>query len=178
MTVRQRQRAIHLVAGIVGLSGLAVFAAALAVPLDPGAPGPDVQGAADGAAAAPAEAPAQATPDAAGASLEDLARVCGMDLRRPLYDAPSPPPAAGAAAPPAAPMAVRLVGTIVEPGHSMAVFQKPDGSFELCAQGESVADAGGAVAVTAINQDKVTVQYLGQTQELALPPNPAGEVLP
>jgi hypothetical protein len=169
MTVQQRKRAIGLVAGLVGLAGLAILAAAVAVPLETGAPEPAPQAPAVGPP--PDDRGADQTPGASRPTLGELARVSAMDLRRPLHD----PPATAAAAPKAAsavPMTVRLVGTIVEPGHSMAVFRKADGSFELCAQGESVTDAGGAVTVTGVAPEKVTVEYAGQAQELAVPPGP------
>ncbi len=104
-------------------------------------------------------------------TLADLQRVCGVDLRRPLGEAP---PAAGAAsgAPAASPMTLRLVGTVNEPGHSVAMFQKPDGAMELCGLGQSIDDAGGAVTVTRIEAQKVTVQYGSQVLELAVAPTP------
>jgi hypothetical protein len=169
MTVRQRKRVIGLVAGLVGLAGLAVLVGAVAAPLETAAPGPAPQPPAGGPPTD--QRGADQTPDASRPTLGELARVSAMDLRRPLWD----PPATAAAAPNAAsavPMTVRLVGTIVEPGHSMAVFRKADGSFELCAQGESVTDAGGAVTVTAVAPEKVTVEYAGQAQELAVPLRP------
>jgi len=92
-------------------------------------------------------------------------QVSDLPLRRPLYDPPPPPPLV----PVVPPMTVRLRGIIQEPGHSLAVFVKPDGSTKLCAVGQGIKDAGGQVTVTKIEPQAVTVQYAGQEQRLVPP---------
>jgi len=108
-------------------------------------------------------------------TLAELQRVSAFDLRRPLYD---PPKAASSDEPDheevsaqraRQSMQVRLMGTTHEPGHSMALFRKMNSRQEWCKIGESVEDPGGPVKVTAIDMEKVTVEFRGQTFELDVP---------
>lgn len=170
MTMRQKKILMTCGAAACALGAAVVLAAGLLTPVavSPGRALP--------ADRAPRPAThAQADPSApdAGVTLEELRALCAVDLRRPVAAAAS----AGQPATPSAtalPLAVRLLGTADEPGHSMAIFQKGDGTIELVAQGEAVQDAGGAVKVTRIAGPKVTVEYAGQTCELTVPLPPAG----
>jgi hypothetical protein len=97
------------------------------------------------------------TRPAAGAAYERLDpaainRLAAMDLRRPLYD---PPPAQAAPQPAPVPLAVRLLGTAVEPGRSRALVVGPDGKVQLVSAGESVAGA----EVRQIEAESITVRY-------------------
>ena len=64
-----------------------------------------------------------------------------------------------------APLAVTLTGTVVEPGHSLAVFSGAGGKVELKAVGES---AGGA-EVLAIRRDSAVVRHNGEPLTLRVP---------
>ena len=169
MDVRGREKLIWLAAAIVTLGSVALVACALAFPpeVTPGAPGSRLGPARTNPGRA--DALSEGTPDNHRASLDTLARLCATDLRRPLYDPPPPPPPP----PPTQAMTVQLVGTISEPGHEMAIFRKSDGTIALCGPGESVADVGGAVMVTNVTQEKVTVTYGNKTHELVVAPRPA-----
>jgi hypothetical protein len=145
----------------LALSAFAVTAAGLAAlvlvsgyfaPYDAGAP----------AAPGPATAAAARPAGQAGAvpALAEFEKLWDIDLRRPLVD---PPPAVAAAAaiarPPAgvAPVGLKLAGTVVEPGHSVAVFVNAAGRSEL----KSVGDKAGAAEVVDIQSDRVTLRYGG-----------------
>ncbi len=67
------------------------------------------------------------------------------------------------------PMSLRLVGVVYEPGHSMAIFQRQDGSMEVCPVGQMVDDAGGNVKVTRVEVDRAVVVFGGVTQTLMVP---------
>jgi hypothetical protein len=175
MTVRQRKTLIWLAAGVLAAPTVAVVALGLALPVrvETGAAGrPD-----GGAAGEPSDRAASAADRdrQRRAAVADLLRLCRTDLRKPLFDSEAPaegPTAKGGTARRGGPssLTLRLIGTVNEPGHSMAMFQKKDGSIALCAQGESVDDAGGAVTVTRVEFEKVTVQYGNRSHELILPP--------
>lgn len=130
---------------------------------------------ASGRPAAPRVAPRSASdarPADRSVKLVDLQRVCAIDLRSPLYEdrQTDTSPAETAVRPPRSPMAARLVGTVSEAGHSVALFQMPDGSIALCGVDQTIDDRGGPVMVTAIEPYRVTVQYAGGTQVLTLTP--------
>lgn len=171
MNLRQQKRAIWLAAGALGLVALAVLAAGVAVPLELAPDEPDIPPAPENNPAADRGAE-QARAERARGELAALQRVASLDLRRPLHDAPA------AGGPSKVPMTVRLIGTVKETGHSMAMFQKKDGTIELCAEGESIDDTGGAVTVKRIDQETVTVEYADETVELVLAPNTGGRARP
>ncbi len=168
MNVRQRKRLIALAAALVGLAAAGVLVAGFLVPVT--VPVHEVAPASDGPDVAPNpngdQAPARDGSLPALPALPTLQRLCGRNLRRPLYD---PPPVARAAAPKPA-MTVQFIGTVIEPGQSVAMFRKSDGSIAWCAPGESVEDAGSEVRVTSVEYDKVTVQFAGESRELVIAP--------
>lgn len=102
-----------------------------------------------------------AGPVAADPPLAAFEAVWDRELGQPL-DPPTPPPVAPATRPAMAfappPPPAKLVGTILEPGYSMAIFARADGRPELRAVGES---AGGA-EVLRIESDAVTVRHNGR----------------
>lgn len=169
MNVRERKRIIGWAAAMIALGGVVVLAAGLMTP---------VQVAVDGAAARsmvsstmPASAPRARTADGAGLTLAELQSLCARDLRKPLFDAPPAPTAAGPAPSAAAAMGVRLLGTVAEPGHSMAILQTGNSSIEVCGEGQKTDGAGG-VTVVRIDHQKVIVMQGGQSHELTVPPPP------
>jgi hypothetical protein len=95
--------------------------------------------------------------------LAELQQLCEKDLRGPLFDPPQTRQARPAKRPS---MTMSVVGIVSEPGHSMAMLQKSDGTVVLCAEGETVEDAGGPVTVTKVEQQKVTVRYGGEVLDV------------
>ena len=92
-------------------------------------------------------------------TLAEFEEVWDVDLRRPLVD-PAPAVTASSvirAAQAAAPIGLKLAGTVVEPGHSMAVFVTPAGKSEL----KAVGDKAGNAEVVDIQSDRVTLRYNG-----------------
>lgn len=171
MNPRQKKRVIYLTGACVALGAVGVLAAGFMSPVTVAPKGSIVKsGSTRGPGGEGVGEGVVSKED--GRSLAWLREVCSIELRRPLFDPPPPPP------PPkdqqrtvsSRPMTVRLVGMVYEPGHSMAVFQKPDGTRELCAEGESIDDAGGQVTVKKVEMEKVIVEYGGQSHELIPPP--------
>lgn len=91
--------------------------------------------------------------------------IWAMNLRRPLYDQPQPVTSVARPvkkAPP--PLPIRLAGTVVEPGRSVAMFITAGGKIELKGEGDTVGEA----EVLSIGQDGATVRYRGKRIELTL----------
>jgi hypothetical protein len=119
---------------------------------------------------APATSPTQAT---ARPSLPTLKRLASMPLRRPLREPdkekdtqktkakPNPEPRE--------PLGVTLIGTVIEPGHSMAILKKRDGTIELCRTGQQIKHNGRAVKVITVTRRGATVTYAGQKRRLQMP---------
>jgi hypothetical protein len=61
-----------------------------------------------------------------------------------------------------------------EPGYSMAMIQKSDGTIELCEPGQSLEDQGATVTVVEVASQTVTVRHDDQLHELTVPPPPGG----
>ncbi len=96
----------------------------------------------------------------------DVRRVADLDLRRPLYD----PPAVQAPTQPPPSLALRLLGTVVETGHSRALLVGPDGKLQLKSVGDSLAGA----EILRIGPDTVTVRHLDADVELKVERKQAG----
>ncbi len=97
-----------------------------------------------------------------------IAQVSRLDLRRPLFD---PPPVAVEAKPvvrSTSRMSLRLVGTINEPGHSMAMLGGAGDGIQIKSVGESVDLSGSPAQVLSIETDRVRVRYLGKEHELVM----------
>ncbi len=171
MKVRQRKKMIALAAALVALGGVGVLAGGLAVPVEAPAPASaDAPAPSTAPSTAPATAPAERkTPSA---SLGELVRLCGRDLRRPLYDPPSKVAATArpkARAKPKPKLTLSLIGTAAEPGNSMAMFWTRDRKIKVCGEGDRLEDGGRTVTITRIEPGKVTVTHGGTTQTLTVP---------
>ena len=94
-------------------------------------------------------------------ALSAFARLWDVNLRRPLYDSPTPAKTLPKPKPPA-PLNMRLVGTMIEPGHSMAMFITKGGRIELRRVGQTVAQA----KVVTIQADRVKLMYHGREHTL------------
>jgi hypothetical protein len=98
----------------------------------------------------------------------DLQRLVQLDLRRPLIE-PAAPPKEETKSKPAPRLRLRLLGTAQEPGHSLAYFQKVDGTTTWLSEGDRLKTPAGEVVVQAITSEQVTVTVGGQTTELKVP---------
>jgi hypothetical protein len=105
-------------------------------------------------------------------SREQLDRDAARELRQPLIDVSAPATdALAAAAPPPLPP---LVGTIVEPGRSIALVQMLGTTVSFKSVGDTVADA----RIVAIDGAGMTVVRQGQTVSVRIsPPEPAKPIL-
>ena len=169
MTVKKQKRLIVMVAALLGLSSAALLAAGFVAPVRV-KPTPTLERAQTGETrdAGPAHA---SDPTRDGATLAQLQQLCAIDLRGELFveeqvvnDAPPP-----------ATIRVRLIGTAIEPGRSVAVFEMTDKSIELYAIGETFKDSGRQFKVTTIQPRRVTIESTEQDetqrtiQQLVLP---------
>jgi len=167
MNIRQRKKLLWSAAVLVGLASLGVVLAGWLWPLRINAALSDKLLTTLRGGGGPDKAGTTRTRPPARLDLAELAQLAARDIRRPL----SGPDAASGASPSAA-LTVQLVGTMQEPGHSMALLKKGDGTFAVCAVGESVDDVGGPAVVTRIDPDRISVQYAGAIRELIIPPTP------
>lgn len=110
-----------------------------------------------------ADAPAKAAL-AAG----DWARLWSKALRRPLVDKPIATTQEAKKAVPSAPPNVVLVGTMVEAGHSKAMFATTNGVLELRGIGETVGGAPGGPEVVEIESNRVVLRHRGELMTVRL----------
>lgn len=106
--------------------------------------------------------------------LQPLMLICDRDWRKPLGGGEDTAVENTGDGPSAQQvfMNLRLIGTAIETGHSMAIFQKPDGAVSVCAEGGRMDEGGTRVTVNKIVGTVVTVSCGGQTQTLAMPQSP------
>jgi len=168
MTTRQNKRLLILLAAAIGCGAVVVLVAGCLLPVRvprTDAVDPDVK-------------PVRAADDtqsnvARSVDLNDLQRLCAMPLRRPLFDAPKPQATRTTTAQPVTqPMTARLVGIALEPGYSVALFQKQDGTMAICAVGESFKDGSADVTVKQVTATQVTVHHAGRPLQLPVPVPP------
>ncbi len=93
-------------------------------------------------------------------------------LRKPLADPPPPPPTPRAVAGKAPPLRVRLLGTIIEPGWSMALVAAGT-KQQWIAVGDTVSQPGPRkvyqAEVLAIDPHRITFQYDGKKVIFSMP---------
>lgn len=172
MNIKQRKNAIVVAAVLAGLSAAIVLMLGLMMPV---AIAPVQFNTPSGIADAPG---GQSTSDHKGRGVPppaELQRVCAIDLRRPLFDSAASAATQTAAAAPVAPassVALRLIGTLIETDHSMAVFVKADGSIVVRGLGQKIDDPAGPATVAVIEYRKVSVQIRGESVDLILPATP------
>jgi len=88
-------------------------------------------------------------------------------LRRPLFDPPPvvvPPPKKE----PPPPLNVRLVGTIIEPGKTIAMLTNARNSLEFKQVGDTLGAGKALATITSIENSRVVVQYAGETVVLTM----------
>jgi len=174
MNVRQRKRVLWLASIALAVGAGAALAWGFAVPVRVTPSEADVPGLAHPRDDSPDKNDHDPQRNPSRPPLEELKKLASMDLRQPLYDAPEPrkqQPEPDKPQPKQTPsrLSLRLVGTIQERGHSMAMFQAGDGSIKLCGEGQSVENSGDVVKVTRVDFRTVTIEIDGESRELALP---------
>lgn len=98
-------------------------------------------------------------------SLEEFEAVWDVRLRQPLFEPPpkpAPPVAGAGTAAPA--IGIRLAGTVLESGRSIAVLLMPGGKLEI----RRVGDRAGDVEILAIEADRIVVRQKGRDVTLRL----------
>lgn len=152
-------------AAAAALAGAAALAAAWALwaPHDPrtDASAADV--------ARPVARPKVAAPALPLASFE---AIWDLKLQEPLFPSAPGNKSVASKPPPPPPLGFKLLGTIIEPGRSLAMLATAGGKAELRGVGE---EYGGA-KILEIEQDRVTARYNGRpvTLELQQPKSPQG----
>lgn len=101
------------------------------------------------------------TDDAVATAIPTFTDVWDKPLRQPLAVAPTAAPKPE----PTLDLAFKLIGTVIEPDHSFAIFQVAPGQIEVRRVGETA----GVAELISIGPRRVTIRYNGQTRELLLP---------
>lgn len=95
--------------------------------------------------------------------LKDFEQVWQRRLRRPLFD---PPPPAVVVVPTVAPqppqLPIKLLGTAIEPEHSLAMLAVPPNAIEVCRVGDRIGESLNQVEILEIEADLVAVRSNGQ----------------
>ena len=94
-------------------------------------------------------------------SRKDLQEVASRRLRDPLFD-PPPQPVEKPKPPPPVVLPFKLVGTMIEPGQSLAVFHDRAGQVELRAEGETIDGTTNGPKVIRIGADSVDIEHHGK----------------
>ena len=165
MNRRQRKFLAWSAAALIALIGVVVLLAGLMIPVRV-----DLSDSRRPPSASGTRASTGPNADPSHFDLVELLPLCDRDLRRPL----NADPAAGAGSPSGTPLTLQLVGTANEPGHSMAILKKGDGTVVLGALGDTIDGAGGPSVITRIAPDRISVKYAGSVRELVLPPATTG----
>lgn len=110
----------------------------------------------------PTEDPSQQQ-EAGLPALSTFRKIWTLNLRRSLVDTPVTTQTKNTKKP-ISPLAARLAGTVVESGHSIAMFITPNGGIELKGVGEKVGDA----EILGITQTGASVRYHGDVIDLTL----------
>ena len=86
---------------------------------------------------------------------DDFQRVAKKRLCGPLYDAPPPKEKEKAKA---APLALKLIGSIIEPGNSMAIFQLADKQTYFKGTGDKLLVGNLEIEIIDVKEDQATVR--------------------
>ncbi|GEM_PF-1670137 len=184
MTLGRQKTVLFIAATVVALAGVTILVAGIVMPVAV-VPSTSVELLITGSPSKEGNDVPNDTQEKSKAWRQDLLTICSVDLRPPLFDAPSLASATKVGdsvtqgespVVQVATLSVRLVGTIVEPGHSMALVMQPTGDVKLVAPGEHFEDSGVAVMVVKIERWKVTVLRAGQQMDLHLPTLAEGEM--
>lgn len=166
MNLRQKKTALTLGSALLGLACLAVLAGAVTLPVRVEADRPrDLPELAANDVKDGNDAPDD--PNRMAAVHRDLQRLARLDLRKPLVRPAKPKPERKSR--PAPTLRLRLLGTAQEPGHSLAYFQKVDGTTAWLGEGDRVQTSAGEVVVQTITSQAVTIALGERTVELKVP---------
>jgi hypothetical protein len=177
ITTRQRRQLLWSGAGLGAAAACALAAWGVTAPVSVAVPEMQTRTAQHTRVSTdPSTQPSQATDPSL--SLGRLQRIAATRLRQPLR-ARQPTEESQQATEKAAenraetrdkPLSVRLIGTINEPGHSMAMLEwKDDGRVKLCSNGQQIERSGERFEVTAVAKRKAVVRYAGQKHVLTMP---------
>ncbi|MCC7409227.1 MAG: hypothetical protein IT442_14270 [Phycisphaeraceae bacterium] len=156
---RQLKHWLYVAAGLLIVAGLAMGGVLIFAPLatiDLDAP-PSLPGGVT-LTASSSSADASSTP-----TRESLLALGSLPLRRPLYDTAVAEMAAPTKVVP--PLRVKLLGTVIEPGQSVAILQDSAGKTLFLSAGQTVEEA----TVQSIEPDRVTVRYYDEDRVLLMP---------
>ncbi len=167
MNVRRQKRLISLTAAVIAVAAIATLVVGLSAPVDIEA-APTTRLSVDDANPDTASDPNTETNKL---TLTDLRRVSSLDLRRPLFEDPTPA-VTQTQAQPTVPLNLTLVGTVQEDGHSMAMLRKADGSITVCAEGATLDNPAGTITIKQVETDRVTLIHRGLPRVLEITVTP------
>ncbi len=165
-------------AAVLGLAGVAVMAAAIALPVTVDAQAAAIDRPAPGGAPVnPSVDTPQPRPARDPLALPQLLRVASRDLRPPLFDPPPPPPTNDNAGDPSRPqprqtLKIRLVGTVIEDDQAVGLFQASNNEMLVGMQGRGFDSPEGRVEVLKVELYQATVRLGGRTHQLSIPKPP------
>ena len=174
MTVRRRKGALWALALLFGAGALAAIAWGVTVPVSVSAPTPSFAPRGDDTRESSGGSNANTRDRQKRPPLTQLRRLASTTLREPLQEETSLNEQLtrtdnNRSQKQKKPLSFRLVGTVQEAGHSMAMFQKGDGTIEICPKGQSIDNGGHRIKVTRVGRREVTIDYRGQARTLTLP---------
>jgi hypothetical protein len=169
MNYRRKTRLLSL--GALGLALVtgAILVAGFLLPVEVEAQETQTPGVSETQPAASRRSSSQPSPMAQ--VYEQLEQLASRPLRRELEEPRKSTPQRPAGLP-RPKLSISLVGTAREPGHSMAVFGKPDGSIQWVRPGETIETPSGNVTLEQVTAAGVTVRFAGETVQLELPATP------
>ncbi len=177
MSTRQHKRLISTAAVIVACAAIATVLLGVAVPPQVTAEMLQVEPVTSPAVDANEPSIDKSLANKNRPDRERLRQLASIQLRQRLFDPPPPPPppppqanVAQPAPPPPSSLKIRLVGTAVEEGKSVALLHMPDGTINVCLLNESLKYEEQQVTVTHVDSRNVKLEYAGRTHELKLPP--------
>lgn len=120
--------------------------------------------------AATREAKPPATASAAVPTLDEFARVWQKPLRRPIFDPPPTAPPIATSEPKRAPLNIKLLGTAIEPGESLAMIATPPNTLEVRGLGDTIGEGANQLEVVEIMPDRVVLRRQSERLVLEIEP--------
>lgn len=96
-------------------------------------------------------------------SAKELKSLAKIQLHRPLYDPPPPPPPKPPPPPPKPKPGFRVIGIVVESGHSMAMVTTNRNEILFLRTGQTIPDEPVETRIERIEDDAVVVQFGDET---------------
>ena len=164
MTLRQTRRVLWLSAVLGTAAAIGVATAAILLPLDEVSSTRSSRHSGLTSSATDGRGGDTGGSGVDGVDLVALRPRLERDLQGPLWDPPPVPEPPPPVPPPPPPLRLRLLGTVVEPGRSRAIFMTGSNEIVFAGVGQTLENA----EVEAIERDGVRVHYLEESRTLTV----------